>query len=32
LGRTSLIGQLQAQARQAVRQRLRESAKVEIAD
>jgi len=32
LARTSLIGQLQAQARQAVRQRLRESATVEIAD
>ncbi|HHJ1297697.1 SurA N-terminal domain-containing protein [Pseudomonas sp. 17391] len=32
LARATLIGQLQAQARQTVRQRLRESAKVEIAD
>ncbi|WP_264313483.1 SurA N-terminal domain-containing protein [Pseudomonas putida] len=32
LARATLTGQLQAQARQAVRQRLRESAKVEIAD
>lgn len=32
LARATLIGQLQAQARQSVRQRLRESAKVEIAD
>lgn len=32
LARATLIGQLQVQARQAVRQRLRESAKVEIAD
>ena len=32
LARATLTGQLQAQARQTVRQRLRESAKVEIAD
>ncbi len=32
LARTALIGQLQGQARQAVRQRLRQSATVEIAD
>jgi peptidyl-prolyl cis-trans isomerase C len=32
LARAALIAQLQAQARQAVRQRLRDSAKVEIAD
>lgn len=32
LARAALIGQLQGQARHAVRQRLRESAKVEIAD
>ena len=32
LARASLISQLQAQSRQAARQRLRESAKVEIAD
>ncbi|MGE8459950.1 MAG: SurA N-terminal domain-containing protein [Pseudomonas capeferrum] len=32
LARATLIGQLQAQVRQTVRQRLRESAKVEIAD
>lgn len=32
LARTALIGQLQGQARQAVRQRLRQSATVEVAD
>ncbi|WP_085676892.1 MULTISPECIES: SurA N-terminal domain-containing protein [unclassified Pseudomonas] len=32
LARAALIGQLQAQARQSVRQRLRESATVEVAD
>ena len=32
LARATLIGQREAQARQSVRQRLRESAKVEIAD
>jgi peptidyl-prolyl cis-trans isomerase C len=32
LARAALMGQLEAQARQYVRQRLRESAKVEIAD
>ena len=32
LARAALIGQLQAQARQSVRQRLRESATVELAD
>jgi len=32
LAKAALIGQLQAQARQTVRQRLRESAKVEVAD
>lgn len=32
VARAALIGQLQGQARQAVRQRLRESARVEIAD
>ncbi|CAI3802270.1 Chaperone SurA [Pseudomonas sp. MM221] len=32
LARASLIGQREAQARQSVRQRLRDSAKVEIAD
>ncbi|MFJ4445416.1 SurA N-terminal domain-containing protein [Pseudomonas sp. NPDC089422] len=32
LAKAALIGQMQAQARQAVRQRLRESATVEIAD
>ncbi|MNP76996.1 hypothetical protein D3C76_1743390 [compost metagenome] len=32
LARATLIGQRQAQARQAVRQRLREFAKVEVAE
>jgi len=32
LARGALIAQLQTQARQTVRQRLRESAKVELAD
>jgi peptidyl-prolyl cis-trans isomerase C len=32
LARSALIGQLEAQARQSVRQRLRESATVQIAD
>jgi len=32
LAKAALIGQLQAQARQSVRQRLRESATVEVAD